>query len=346
MDELSRLFEHRIDKGFPPGILAHALPGLLRHAPALEPARRFPCLRALRAMWEEEGAGLSPAGLRDLLALAACWCDWPLADAVGLRLRSAAEPGKHALLHLIHACRSLGKADEALALAACLQMADPAQARHADLHEGLRSWRDWRARFASTRKCDSTAELALEPLAHHHARDFGWQYADPGIARLCCLPDFVDELDWHHWLAGVWRAGGRLPHAVLHREWGFIGCVSLALHGDVGFFYYWLGRDFQGQGHGPRAGELLLAIARQAYGLRCCYAKVYDHNLRSRRGLEKMGFADLGMRGAGEDCNQLFYRRGPARPRRELAEELNWLLERMDAQVRAAPGESEIALPA
>ncbi len=124
---------------------------------------------------------------------------------------------------------------------------------------------------------------------------------------------------------------------MLHREWGFIGCVSLAVHRDVGFFYYWLGRDFQGRGYGPRAGALLLSLAQQAYGLRCCYAKVYDHNLRSRRGLEKMGFADLDIRGAGEDCNQVFYRRGPAQARRRIVGELHWLLECMDAQVRPAP---------
>lgn len=346
MDELDALFAHRTGSGFPAGFLAHSLPGLLKHAPALVPAQRFACLRALRTLWREQGEGLPHAALRDLLALTAHWRDWPLADAVGVRLCSAGAQGTQDTLHLIDACRALGKADAALALCAFLRLGDPGNARHEDLHADLLSWRDWRLGFASVHDRDGAAGLALEPLAHHHARDFAWQYADPAIARLCCLPAFVDELDWHYWLADVRRAGGRLPYAVLHREWGFIGCVSLALHGDVGFFYYWLGRDFQGRGHGPRAGELLLTLARQAHGLRCCYAKVYDHNLRSRRGLEKMGFADLGMRGAGEDCNQLFYRRGPARARRDLARELHWLLERMDAQVRAAPIEPETALPA
>lgn len=301
-----------------------------------DPATRFAHLARLHALWPDQGAQLPPARLKALLARAACWRDWPLVLATGERLQDANGLDTQETLHLIDACRALGKAEQALELASALHVREPDEGRHARLLDALRAWRDWRARFPSIGPACGAAELALEPLAHHHARDFGWQYHDPAIAALCCLPVFIDELDWHYWLAEVWRAGNRLPHAVLHREWGFIGCVSLAVHRDVGFFYYWLGRDFQGRGHGPRAGALLLSLAQQAYGLRCCYAKVYDHNLRSRRGLEKMGFAELGIRGAGEDCNQVFYRRGPAQAHRRIVGELHWLLACMDAQVRPA----------
>ena len=146
-------------------------------------------------------------------------------------------------------------------------------------------------------------------------------------------------------LAERWREGGRLLYAVLHREWGFIGCVSLQLHQDLGFFYYWLGRDFQGRGFGPRAGQLLLEMGGQAYGLRSCYAKAFHTNLRSRRGLGKMGFADIGMRGVGDDCDQVFYRRGPAQGRRHTIDELDRLLDSIDACVRPAlPGAHAFAL--
>ena len=47
------------------------------------------------------------------------------------------------------------------------------------------------------------------------------------------------------------------------REWGFVGSVSLVMHGEVGFFYYWIGRDFQGYGIGPEAVQLLLQAARE-----------------------------------------------------------------------------------
>lgn len=338
MDKLAALFDTCTGTGGRGASLAHALPRLLEHAAALEPAARCARLHSLHALWSEQGRRLPPASLRMLLALATAWRDWPLAEAAGTRLHDMDRLGIEETRHLIDACRALGQAEPALALAEGLLERDPAETRHLRLLDALRSWSDWRARYPSTRDgAARDAELALEPLAHHHAQDFLWQYYDPAIAELCCLPTFVDELDWHYWLADIWRADGRLPHAVLHREWGFIGCVSLAMYRDVGFFYYWLGRDFQGRGFGPRAGALLLSLAQQAYGLRCCYAKAFDHNLRSRRGLEKMGFADLDMRGAGEDCRQLFHRRGPAQARRRVAAELHWLLDCMDAQVRAAP---------
>ena len=334
MDQLAALYDTRASGGS--RVLAPAM-DLPQAPPAVDPATRYAFLARLHTSWSRDSVRLTRASLQQLFGLAVAWRDWPLVAAIGPRLGAGAELGVQETLHLAEACRALGQADRALELASGLRLREPDEARHVRLHDALRSWRTWRARFPSARRPGGReAELVLEPLAHHHAQDFLWQYHDPSISGLCCLPVFTDELDWHYWLADVWRDGNRLPHAVLHREWGFIGCVSLAIHGDVGFFYYWMGPDFQGRGFGPRAGELLLALARRAYGLRCCYAKVYDYNGRSRRGLEKTGFADLGIRGAGEDCNQLFYRRGPAQSRWRTVKELHWLLDVMDAQVRAA----------
>jgi len=254
--------------------------------------------------------------------------------AVATRLDASGELGPQGMAHLIDACQALGKGTEALDLARQVQRREPGSAVHAARLAALQDWLDWRQAFPPL---DATGDLALEPLAHHHERDFAWQYLDPAIATLCCLPVFIDALDWHHWLAATWRGGGRLPFAVFHRDWGFIGCVSLTVHGDTGFLYYWIGRDFQGRGFGPRAGKLVLDLGERAYGVRACYAKAFDTNLRSRRGLETMGFCDLGMRGAGDDANQVFYRRGPAQARRRTVDQLDWLLDRMDAGVRPAP---------
>jgi len=295
-----------------------------------DPALRHTWLVALHRSSHTGGAALSRTAMRDLLRQAATWRDWPLVLAIGAHLAATGGLDTHETLHLVDACRTLGQAEQALALVRGLGAADLPPGR-AGLEAEIQSWRAWRRRFPALAP---TAELALEPLAHHHERDFAWQYHDPAIASLCCLPVFIDALDWHHWLADTWRDGHRLPYAVLHREWGFIGCVSLALHRDLGFFYYWLGRDFQGHGVGPRAGQLLLAMGERAFGLRCCYAKAFDYNLRSRRGLEKMGFVDLGMRGAGDDRNQVFYRRGPAQGRARTVDELHRLLDSMDASVR------------
>jgi len=299
----------------------------------LNPVDRHARLGALHRRWNAGGAGLPDAALHGLLADAAAWDGWPLVDAVGTCLADREELDTAETLHLIDARRALGRGEAALALARALRHTYPFAPDHAGLEAELRSWLGWRQRFPLPGSHD---ELTLEPLAHHHARGFAWQYHDPAIAQLCCLPKFIDGLEWHHWLAGMLGERRRLLYAVLHRDWGLIGCVSLVLHRDAGFFYYWLGPDFQGRGFGPRAGACLLAMAERTCGLRSCYAKAFDVNLRSRRGLDKMGFADLGMRGTGEDCNQVFYRRGPPQTRRRTADQLHWLLESMDASVRAA----------
>ena len=297
----------------------------------LHPVDRHARLAELHRIWRDQGSALPQDALRSLFGHAAAWGAWPLVHAAGTCLAASNGLDTDDTLHLVDACRALGKGGEALALACGLAREQP---RHAELVAELRAWLAWRRHFPAPSR---SGALTLEPLAHHHARDFAWQYGDPSIAELCCLPVFADALDWHRWLAGLWREGRRLLYAVLHDGWGFIGCVSLTLHRGLGFFYYWLGKNFQGQGFGPCAGGLLLDLGQRAYGLRGCYAKAFDYNLRSRRGLEKMGFTELGMRGAGEDCDQVFYRRGPPQGRRHTADELHRLLDSMDASVRPAP---------
>lgn len=297
----------------------------------LHPVDRHARLAELHRIWTDKASALPQDGLRGLLGHAAAWSAWPLVHAAGTRLAATTALDTAETLHLVDACRALGKGDQALALAQVLARAQP---QHADLVAELRSWLAWRRHFPRLPPSPGNGALTLEPLAHHHARDFAWQYGDPAIAELCCLPVFADALDWHAWLADLWREGRRLLYAVLHDQWGFIGCVCLTLHRGLGFFYYWLGKDYQGQGFGPRAGGLLLDLGQRAYGLRGCYAKAFDYNLRSRRGLEKMGFTELGMRGAGDDCDQVFYRRGPPQGRRRTVDELHGLLDSMDASVR------------
>ena len=115
----------------------------------------------------------------------------------------------------------------------------------AGMHAQLQAWRG----FVDARAPPIEDEtLRLEPLGHHHCADFAWQYWDPDIARLCCLPVFADDAAWHRWLDECWGYGDQRLYAVLHRDWGFVGSVSLTLHEDLGFFYYWIGSRFPGAG--------------------------------------------------------------------------------------------------
>jgi RimJ/RimL family protein N-acetyltransferase len=318
-------------------LLGRRLPPLLSCCGTLDPRQRSAWIAGLARCWHKHGWALDRDAMCSLLDLASRWGAWPLAAEVGEALARKSLPTGVDALHLLQAWRHLGRADAALGLAVRLQLLEPGDWRYADAYSELLAWANWRDRVPRADGRDwGEADLSLEPMAHHHESDFAWQYYDPAIAQLCCLPEFDHPGEWHSWLDDVYGYGDQFVYAITHRDWGFAGSASLVVHEDVGFFYYWLGPDFQGRGLGPRAVSLLLAMARHEYALKSCYAKVFDYNLRSRRALEKLGFADLGMRGAGDDADQMFYRWGDERPRGSVIKELHWLLERMDAETRPA----------
>lgn len=328
-------------------VLASCLPLAVSQAGALHPGERIAWLGALRTALQSGGLEHADA-CEAALTLASRWSDWPLTLALCAQLETmpahAAGLPVSAAQARVQALHASGCSEEAIAECRRRMLIRPQDSWPLSTHAGLCAWQA----FASARAPAIVGEaLRLEPLGHQHLQDFAWQYHDPEIARLCCLPVFADDGAWHAWLDRCWSYGDQRLYAVLHPEWGFVGSVSLIQHGQLGFFYYWLGPDFQGHGLGPSAVALLLAHARDTSGLRGCYAKVFDDNHRSQRGLEKLGFRALGVRGIPPFDGEMFYR---LHFEREAAsdsctnsddeardiEELRWLLERMDAETRLA----------
>ena len=320
------------------------LPRALPHAAALSPSERLVWLHGLRVAWSS-GALDEPAAAAAALALAERWCDWPLVDALcAARSRlpgTGADLGADAACAWIQALFRVGRSDEALQRCRRRMLSHPHEAWPERLYRTLGAWRG----FVDARGPSIAGEgLHLEPLGHQHLADFAWQYHDPQIAALCCLPRFADDAQWHAWLERCWRYGDQRLYAVLHPEWGFVGSVSLIEcavgQARVGFFYYWLGADFQGRGLGPRAVRLLLAHARETRGLRSCHAKVFDHNRHSRRALETLGFRALPVRGIPPFDGETFYRLALDREAdvepAQAVEELRLLLDAMDAETRLA----------
>ena len=182
--------------------------------------------------------------------------------------------------------------------------------------------------------------LHLQLLGHQHMRSYLNVY-DEQVVDLCCLPDYADASDWHHWLDQQYAEGDQLSFAVMHEHWGMVGVVSLVMHRQVGFFYYWIGADYRGQGLGPQAVNLLLQSAVQTWGLHTCYAKVYDYNGGSRRALEKLGFEELPIRATEPNERELFYRLGESADADIITSEMYWFYERMGcykAFTRPLPG--------
>jgi RimJ/RimL family protein N-acetyltransferase len=174
-------------------------------------------------------------------------------------------------------------------------------------------------------------DLLLMPLEEQHLSGFSLVYDDPQIAKLCNLPDFSDDEQWFNWLDIDQNNAHKHVFAVIHKQWGLIGSVSIEVHDGVGFFYYWLGQDFQGGGLGPKAVLMLLQLAECHMGMKCCYAKAFEHNLPSQKAMAKMGFQILPFKVVADGDNQVYFYRGTDRPVSILGEELLRLAALTDA---------------
>lgn len=321
----------------PPGQRRDLLREVLQRAREVGPAERLDWLRTLRALAAEietdDSRKADAADLDALIALAAAWADWPLACRLILRCADAAALPDALESTLVQALLRLGETDVAIARCRSRMLSNPFDSAVAAVHAQLREWVSFVESVGGAIEGDG---LRLEPLGHHHLQDFSLQYADPAIASLCCLPAFRDERQWHRWLDGCWACGDERLYAVIHAEWGFVGSVSLCTYRDLGFFYYWIGRDFRGARIGPAAVGLLLDDASARRGLRTCYAKVFADNLPSRRALRRLGFAPLDVRATPPDEREIFYRRGEDAGREIDVAELRRLFGGIGSRIRIA----------
>ena len=318
--------------------LERVLPQVLAAPLAIDPRERMMWMCGLRQALPEVSR-LDGATRDGLLALLRAWCDWPL--WLALRDAGDARVDVDADLDTIDVLFRMGHQRDAETRCRRRLFTHPRDRATAGMHAQLQAWRGFLEARALPIEGDT---LRLEPLGHHHCADFAWQYWDRDIARLCCLPSFGDDVAWHRWLDECWGYGDQHLYAVIHREWGFVGSVSLTLHGDLGFFYYWIGRDFQGHGLGPAAVRLLLDDAFAHRGMRTCYAKVFEDNTPSRRALTRMGFDALDFRPAPPHHDEMLYRLGPPQARWHSVEALRGLFERMGSETRVAVPHVPMAL--
>ena len=179
-------------------------------------------------------------------------------------------------------------------------------------------------------------KLMLVPLTQDYLNDFCWLYEDSSIRELCNLPDFTSDEEWLSWLNKCNRSVEQQLFAVLHKDWGFIGSVSIEIYHGVGFFYYWLGGHFQGLGYGPQAVDILLNLAEKYLSMDCCYAKVYQHNQRSHKAMAKLGFSPLTIKAKSPYDNESFYYSGPKKSNWDNYRELEWLLQVQDSMTELA----------
>ena len=162
----------------------------------------------------------------------------------------------------------------------------------------------------------------LVPMSEQHLEVFSWVYDHQSIAHLCNLPEFECDQHWLNWLHSCQANEHVYLFAIMHPQWGFIGSVSLELFNGVGYFYFWLGLDFQRQGFGPKAVDRLFSIGCDHLGLRCCYAKVYDYNQPSQKAMVKLGFKRLPVTLQPPADNEWLYHCGPDKSAQQIVSEL------------------------
>jgi RimJ/RimL family protein N-acetyltransferase len=167
-------------------------------------------------------------------------------------------------------------------------------------------------------------ELSLTPLKLEHLEAFAWQYSEPSVAELCNLPMFDSDSQWQNWLNDNTEEQDQYLYAVIHHNWGFIGSVAIRIRQGIGFFYYWLGKDFQRKSFGPLASKILFHISEKYHGMSCCYAKVYPYNFASIKALGKLGFHQLPYSMPLGEENELLFYLGPNKSKqKQFAEAQN-----------------------
>jgi len=314
--------------------LSPLLPRLTGWAMQLTAPDRVTWQLGLRQLWARHGWRLSRDHQAALFDLVCAWDDWPLAIEVGEALDHRARLPDDAIAQLARAYWHMGDGKAALNRLYPYLVVAPGDGRAFGLYAEIHNWIAYcHALGLADQAGLQNDALRLEPLGEHHLHAFAWQYQDPAIARLCCLPGFDSAQAWLDWLRETYGYGDQVLFAVLHRQWGFVGVVSLILHRGAGFFYYWIGPDFQGRGIGPAAVSLMLQLAQSVYGMHACYAKAFADNYPSRRGLRKLGFAPMAIEPAAPHAHERFYRWGEATPPSRAIRELGLLLQDMGSEM-------------
>lgn len=148
--------------------------------------------------------------------------------------------------------------------------------------------------------------LVLEPLDNSHAEAYCRQYRDPQIAVMTGLPALKSVDEVRTWIREQDKEKGRVNFAVMHRDWGLVGFINLAVSEHAAFFCFWTGIDFQGAGFATAAGRLACAHAA-SQGVPVMLTSAYKDNHRSIRALRRIGFEEMAIRACPPDQDRIFF---------------------------------------
>ena len=128
-------------------------------------------------------------------------------------------------------------------------------------------------------KCIRLRDVVEDDLPHFYAHQL-----DPDATRMAAFPSRERDAFMAHW-ARVLSDASLIKQTIVvdGQVAGNLGCFEQDGEQQVG---YWLGREYWGQGIATEALSQFLAHVK----IRPLYAHVVQHNIASRRVLEKCGF--------------------------------------------------------
>jgi RimJ/RimL family protein N-acetyltransferase len=293
--------------GYDPRALRSAMPAILEQTSTMCGTARHEWQIALSRIWSNYLPPASGDGFPfDAAVLAAEIGHWELAKAciqTGLAMYGDDVTALH---HLAYCEAATGDTPLAMRLLDHALEHDPADplclALRERLAERLLHWENigWYYPDAASRD-----ELVLEPLGPEHAASVLYQYRDVQIGVMTRLPELNTLQEIRDWIEEQRQDASLASYAVMHRRWGFVGMVCNHRAGDAGYFYFWIGTDFQDRGWGQQAARLLFAQATLA-GVIDLFTSVCVDNIRSRNALARLGFNEMTLHAHAPDDDLIF----------------------------------------
>ncbi len=141
----------------------------------------------------------------------------------------------------------------------------------------------------------ASPQVALEPATRQHQDAIQRLASDREVAATTPLPHPYPPDGAARFIAHAAQAralGAAYHYAIIEagRCVGVCGLKDVDPTRRAGEAGYWLGRPYWGRGVATAAMRLLLEIAQLDLGLRLVTASTLEHNERSVRVLEKLGF--------------------------------------------------------
>ncbi|WP_189338076.1 GNAT family N-acetyltransferase [Halomonas elongata] len=153
-----------------------------------------------------------------------------------------------------------------------------------------------------SRRRDVTREIAIEPLAHHHAASL-FDAVDASRSTLRAWLPWVDATravdDSRAFIDSAmqeWQAGTAMHFAILWRGElaGACGFNRIVASRRMAALGYWLSHDVTGHGIITACVRELLTLGFDELGLHRVELHCGEHNLRSRAVAERLGFTEEG----------------------------------------------------